>query len=153
MSAWEELRETHALGRQGAELLYLTVRGVARARHFPPPDGYERWNLDATEEVAHDFLVGPRAVERLVEMAANATDDESFARLLSQAVLNHLRGVARQTALGKLVVRLKQLLREPEFRVEPPGVPGAGNVTLPGIKSGVLWSGDPTPLLQAAYGV
>ena len=153
MSAWSELRETHALGRAGAEQLYITVRAVARAHHFPPPEGYERWTLDAVAEVAHDFLTGARATERLVELAANATDDDSFSRLLSRAVLNHLRGVARQTAVGKLIIRLKQLLTEPEYRVESAGVPGAGNITLAVAEPGALWSGDPAPLLRAAYRV
>jgi hypothetical protein len=153
MSAWSELRDTHALGREGAEQLYVTVRGVARAHHYPPPEGYERWTLDAVAEVAHDFLTGPRAAERLVELASNATDEESFSRLLSRAVLNHLRGIARQTAVGKLIIRLKDLLTGPEYRVEPAGVPGAGNVTLASSAPGVLWNGDPAPLLRAAYAV
>lgn len=153
MSAWSELRDTHALGREGAEQLYITVRVVARARHFPPPEGYDRWNLDAVAEVAHDFLTGTRATERLVELASNATDEDSFSRLLSQAVLNHLRGVARQTAVGKLIIRLKQLLTEPNYRVESAGVPGAGNITLAAAAPGALWNGDPAPLLRAAYTV
>jgi len=153
MSGWSELRDSHALGREGAEQLYVTVRAVARAHHFPPPVGYERWTLDAVAEVAHDFLTGPRATERLVELAANATDEDSFGRLLSRAVLNHLRSIARQTAVGKLVIRLKQLLTDPDFRVEAAGVPGAGNVTLAGCEPGVLWNGDPAPLLRAAYAV
>ena len=153
MSGWSELRDSHALGREGAEQLYMTVRAVARAHHFPPPDEYERWTLDAVAEVAHDFLTGPRATERLIELAVSATDEDSFARLLSRAVLNHLRGIARQTAVGKLVIRLKQLLTGPEFRVEARGVPGAGNVTLAGSEPGALWNADPAPLLRAAFAV
>ena len=51
------------------------------------------------------------------------------------------------------MIRLKQLLTGPEFRVEPPGVPGAGNVTLASSRPGVVWDGDPAPLLRAAYRV
>lgn len=153
MSGWSELRDMHALGRAGAEQLYTTVRAVARAHHFPPPADYDRWTLDAVAEVAHDFLTGPRAVERLIGLAASATDEDSFARLLSTAVLNHLRGTARQTALGKLVIRLKQLLTGEGFRIENTGVPGTGNVSLTGTEPGTLWNGDPAPLLRAAYTV
>ena len=151
MSAWSELRDTHALGREGAEQLYVLCEG-SRAHHYPPPEGYERWTLDAVAEVAHDFLTGPRATERLVELASNATDEDSFARLLRPPSLNHLRGIARQTAVGKLIIRLKDLLAPPDYRVDQ-RASRSGNVTLSDTSPGVLWNGDPAPLLRAAYAV
>lgn len=122
MSAREELMTTGRLGRAGAELLYATVRTVAIARRFPPPDGHATWDNAGIQSTAHDFLQGNRGAKRLLDIAIKSTDDRSFGRLLERAVHNHLRDVARATDFGKLIIRTKELLRSvPEFMaVESP---------------------------------
>ncbi len=111
MSARQELLTTGRLGRAGAELLYTTVRAVAIARGFPPPVGQPIWDEVAVQATAHDFLQGARGAKRLLDVAVRSTDERSFARLLGRAVQNHLRDVARATDLGKLIVRVKEVLR------------------------------------------
>ena len=69
-------------------------------------------------EVAHDFLQGERGSKRLLDVTLRSTDDASFARLLEAAVLNFLRDLARGTDMGKLIVRVKEILRdEKDFEV------------------------------------
>lgn len=116
MNARQELVTTGRLGLAGAELLYATVRAVAIARRFPPPEGHATWDDDGIQSTAHDFLQGSRGAKRLLDIALKSTDDASFRRLLERAVHNHLRDLARATDFGKLVIRTKELLRSaPEF--------------------------------------
>lgn len=160
MTAWTELVDDGQLGDQGVLLLYRTVRTVALARNFPPPEGHGVWTLDAIMETAHEFLTSPNAPKRLTQLALTAFDDDSFARLLGTAVANYLRSQGRTTAVGRIVVRLKDILtNEFGFTVVPDGVPGAGNVTLrehaegDGPDGNLVWNGDTSGLLSAAYSV
>ena len=117
MNAREELLSTGRLGPVGAELLYETVQLVAVSRRFPPPEGSVMWDADAVASEAHDFVQGDRGVKRLLDVAVRSVDDRSFRRLLEAAVTNHLRDVARRTDMGKLIVRVKEVLRSsPHFR-------------------------------------
>lgn len=116
MTPWEEVQATGRIGHEGAKLLYRLVYSVAVDRNIPAPDGHERWGRDAIEETAHDFLSGPAGMKRLVAMASQATDDDSFRRQLAAAVLNYLRTLGRATDLGKLIVRLNDILAStPDF--------------------------------------
>jgi hypothetical protein len=114
MSARTELRETGQLGDDGVRLLYATVRSVARARNFPPPDGAARWTFDGVAEAAHDFLTGTNADLRLITLATASVTDDAFNRALFVTVLNHMRSVARRTTIGRLIRRLKTVLGENE---------------------------------------
>lgn len=111
MTPLEELRRTGRLGPAGARALYVTVARVAAARRFPPPEGSDGWDESAVQSAAHDFLTGKRGLARLTELAIKATDEDSFQRLLDAAVLNHLRDTGRRTDLGRLIVRMKSVLR------------------------------------------
>jgi len=110
VTPYEELTTTGRLGPAGASLLYRTVRALGIARGFPPPDGHSGWGLDACAEVAHDLLVGPRGVKRVAAMRVSATDDPSLERLLQRVVLNALRDLSRQTDMGALVLRVREVL-------------------------------------------
>lgn len=123
MSAREELLATGRLGPEGAALLYDIVGVVGVAHRFPPPEGSVSWDEGARQSVAHAFLTSPRASKRLLDVAIRAVDDRSFERLLEKAVLNHLRDEARSSDLGKLIVRVKEILRTAEDFIL---VPGAG---------------------------
>jgi len=109
MSTLDTLLREGRLDDDGALLLYETVAKVARARNYPPPQGERTWTRDAVREVAHQFLTGTRATERLVQLALTAVDDRSFARLLETAVLNWLRDDARRTVIGRQIRRLKDV--------------------------------------------
>lgn len=120
MTPREELITTGRLGEEGARLLYNTVRLVVVAYRFPAPDGRSAWNESDFLEVAHDFLNGKKAQRRLLDMASRSTDDRSFGRQLEAAVRNILRDRARATDLGKLIVRVKSVLRDTADFVELP---------------------------------
>jgi hypothetical protein len=116
----EELLSTHRLGQAGAALLYRTVFLVAVGNRFPPPEGSASWNETAVTETAHDFIKDERGARRLLDIAVRSVDERSFERLLEAAVLNFLRDVARGTDLGKLIVRVKEILRdESDFQAVP----------------------------------
>ncbi|WP_200215493.1 hypothetical protein [Micromonospora coerulea] len=120
MTPREELLSTGRLGLAGAELLYKTVWFVAVGHGFPPPEGSTGWDVTAVTETAHDFVKDERGAKRLLDLAVRSTDARSFERLLDAAVLNFLRDVARGTDLGKLIVRVKEILRdEKNFELVP----------------------------------
>lgn len=112
MTPYEELRATGKLGPAGAQLLYRAVRAVALARNFPPPEGHNRWDDEAVFEVAHDFLVGERAQQRITELYIRATSDTTFERSLHVAVLNVHRDRYRKTDMGALVLRVREVLEQ-----------------------------------------
>jgi hypothetical protein len=109
MSVLASLLSGAGLGDDGARLLYETVRRVSRDGNFPPPIGFQRWDNDAVETCAHEFLTGTRATERLVQMAALAIDDAALQRLLTTAVRNYMRDQGRHTVVGALIRRLKDV--------------------------------------------
>ena len=153
MSACEELR-IGRLGDDFAMLLYRCVRVAGRAHNFPPPLGHDSWTAEATFEAGHDFLTSGSAQRRLVELALRADDDAQLTRLLTQSVVNFLREQARQTALGRLIRRLREVLgTDGRFTVVPDGVPGAGNVMLAGEANSDPFGGREADLLAAAYAV
>jgi hypothetical protein len=118
VSALVELREYGRLGPDGVEALYQAIAAVARFDHYPPPEGYKRWNADAVRDAAANFVAGPRSTERLMQLAILATDERSFLRLLEAAVRNSFRSEARRTAGGKLYRRLRGVLEEAEGIVQ-----------------------------------
>lgn len=136
MNAREELLTTRRLGLSGAELLYRTVWLVAVGNRFPPPQGTTVWDETAVAETAHDFLDGERGRKRLLDIAVRSVDEQSFRRLLEKSVRNFLRDIARATDFGKLVVRVKEILRDETNFEEVPGSGGrwalSGGPTAPG---------------------
>jgi hypothetical protein len=123
MSARSELLTTGRLGEAGAAMLYEIVGVVGIAHRFPPPEESTSWDEIAQQSVAHDFLESARGPKRLLDIAVRSVDDRSFERQLEKAVLNHLRDRARSTDLGKLIVRVKEVLRAADDFV---AVPSAG---------------------------
>jgi len=107
----EEVRTTGRIGHEGARLLYRLVYSVAVDRNIPAPQGHQSWGRTAIEETAHDFLSGSAGMQRLVTIATQSNNDDSFRRQLAAAVLNHLRTGGRATDVGKLVVRLNDILK------------------------------------------
>ena len=114
MGAYQEFREHGELRDEGVRLLYQTVAGVARIRRFPPPEGHEQWNAEAVTETAHEFLAERDGVARMRQIHRLAFDDDSFERLLHQAIRNHLRSRARATEFGALMRRVRSVLEGDE---------------------------------------
>jgi hypothetical protein len=116
MTPREEIRAKQRIGPAGAALLYRLVYVVAVARNFPPPPGFQQWDESAVTETAHDFLDGERGRRRMTDIALRSVDEPSFERILETAVLNFLRDISRRTDMGRLVVRVKEILsEEPAF--------------------------------------
>lgn len=136
MNPREELLSSRRLGPSGAALLYRTIWSVAVGHRFPPPAGSTVWDESAVTETAHDFLQDERGSRRLLDVALRSVDEPSFARLLDAAVLNFLRDIARSTDLGKLIVRVKEILRSEDCFESVPGSPErwtlAGSAAAPG---------------------
>lgn len=136
MNPREELLSRSRLGPSGATLLYRTIWSVAIGHRFPPPAGSTGWDRAAVTETAHDFLQDERGSRRLLDVALRSVDEESFARLLDAAVLNFLRDIARGTDFGKLILRVKEILRSEACFEAVPGSPErwtlAGGATAPG---------------------
>jgi hypothetical protein len=150
MTPREELLSSRRLGQAGAELLYKTVWLVAVGNGFPPPEGSANWDETAVAETAHDFVKDERGPKRLFDIAVRSVDDRSFERLLEAAVLNYLRDMARATDMGKLIVRVKEILRDEKDFETVPGSPErwtlVGGLTTPSTAS-------PRELAVATVGV
>lgn len=123
MTPREELLGNRRLGPRGAQLLYRTVQLVAIGNGFPPPAGSAAWDETAVTEAAHDFVNDEQGPRRLLDIAIRSVDDRSFERLMETAVLNFLRDVARRTDLGKLILRVKEILRDEDDFVAIAGSP------------------------------
>jgi len=120
MTPLEELQADGRLGPEGARLLYRIVRTVVSGHGFPPPGDRQAWNGEAVAETAHDFLTDERTPKRLAHLLVHAVDDDSFTRLLHRMVLNFLRDGGRRTEIGRLMLRLRDVLgRSEEFVAEP----------------------------------
>ncbi len=114
MTPRQEVLAEQRIGPAGAALLYRLVLVVARSRNFPPPPGFQRWDDSAVTETAHDFLDGERGRKRVAEIAIRSVDEASFERIMEAAVVNHLREVSRRTDMGKLVLRITEILKDEE---------------------------------------
>lgn len=121
--ARHELLATGTLGEQGIALLYRTVRQVVRLRNLPPPPGLAAWTEDALVEAAHDVLAHRRGVARLLTLATNSTDEDSFRRQLWQLVANDLISTGRRTDRGRLAERVRDVLPHvPDLREDASGL-------------------------------
>jgi hypothetical protein len=115
----EELQADGRLGPEGARLLYRVVRTVVVGHGFPPPGERPGWTGEAVAETAHEFLADVRTPRRLAHLLVHAVDDDSFTRLLHRMVLNFLRDGGRRTEIGRLMLRLRDVLvRSDEFVAE-----------------------------------
>lgn len=114
MTPREEVLAEQRIGPAGAALLYRLVRTVAISRNFPPPSGSRGWDDTAVTETAHDFLDGERGRRRVADIAIRSVDEITFERITEAAVVNHLREVSRRTDMGKLVLRVTEILTEEE---------------------------------------
>ncbi|TCC30513.1 MULTISPECIES: hypothetical protein [Kribbella] len=149
MTALEELRSGQ-LGEEFAKLLYRRVLIVGVRYRFPPPKGYAKWGPDAAHEAAHEYLTHAENYPRLVELAATVSDNAGLERKLTVILRNYMRASGRRTVIGKLIRRLRGLLKDDDgFVIVADGVPGEGNAALVDGPT-EQYSGDPALLRAAA---
>ncbi len=119
MSVLAELR-SGAAGDEFTALLQRTIRAVGVARNFPPPEGHGQWDIDAVGSAAAEFMTDSQTPRRLTDLALHCASDQAVRARLQGTVRNFLADLGRRTPIGKLVVRINDVLtRESGFvRVE-----------------------------------
>jgi hypothetical protein len=112
--------QSGAAGNEFITLLQRTIRAVGVARNFPPPEGHAQWDADAVGSAAAEFLSDNQTPRRLTDLAVHCATDQAVRARLQGTVRNFLADLGRRTPLGKLVVRINDVLtREPGFvRIE-----------------------------------
>lgn len=112
--------QSGAAGSEFTALLQRTIRAVGVARNFPPPDGYALWDADAVRSAATEFMSDNQTPRRLTDLAVHCASEHALRARLQGTVRNFLADLGRRTPIGKLVVRINDVLTgEPAFvRVE-----------------------------------
>lgn len=115
MTALEELR-AGLIGEEVVSLLGRTIRAVAVARNFPPPDDLGNWGEEAVARTVSEFVADSQTPRRVLDLATACATDQALAARLQGTVRNFLADLGRRTPLGKLVVRINEVLgRHEEF--------------------------------------
>jgi hypothetical protein len=115
MTALDELRNGE-IADDFVNLLQRTIRAVAVARNFPPPEGYSRWESDAVASAVADFLADAQTPRRLTDLALHCRTDEALRHRLQESVRNYFADIGRRTPVGRLVLRINEVLAtENEF--------------------------------------
>jgi len=109
--ALAELQDGGA-GLHFTRLLQRTIRAVAVARNFPPPDGHRLWDPDAVASAAAEFMSDAQTPRRLTDLAVHCATPDALRARLQGTVRNFLADVGRRTPIGKLVVRINDVLRD-----------------------------------------
>ena len=109
MSALDELR-AGSIGEDFVLLLSRTIRAVAIARNFPPPDDLASWGDEAVTRTVSEFMADAQTPRRLADLATACSSDEALKARLQGSVRNFLADLGRRTPLGKLVVRINEVL-------------------------------------------
>ena len=119
MSALAEL-QAGAVGDEFTSVLRRTIRAVGVSRNFPAPDGHHTWDADAVWSAASEFLGDRQTPRRLTDLALHCASEQALRARLQGTVRNFLADLGRRTPIGKLVVRINDVLsREPDFvRIE-----------------------------------
>jgi hypothetical protein len=152
-SAFDDISRDGRIGSSTIELLYATVRTVVRVRRLPAPPEFGHWTDDAFLEVAHDFIVERNGLGRLGQLYALASDQESFERVLHEAVYNHLSSQARRTERTALRRRLRDVLENDGRFVEVAGVGSRRLWTLAATNIREQYTGQVGRLVEAAWAV
>ena len=109
VTALDELRSGQ-VGDHFLRLLHRTIRAVAVARNFPAPEDRDRWDDAAVAQTAADFLAHPATSRRLTDLATHCRTDDALRRRLQATVRNFLADSGRRTPVGRLVLRLNEVL-------------------------------------------
>lgn len=115
MTALDELR-AGSVGPEFVSLLSRTIRAVGIARNFPPPDDLGSWGEEAVARTVSEFMADAQTPRRLADLATACASDEALKARLQGTVRNFLADLGRRTPIGKLVVRVNEVLgRHEEF--------------------------------------
>jgi hypothetical protein len=115
VNALDELR-AGSIGEEFVSLLSRTIRAVAIARNFPPPDDLTDWGDEAVTRTVSEFMADAQTPRRLVDLATACSSEEALKARLQGSVRNFLADLGRRTPIGKLVVRVNEVLgRDEEF--------------------------------------
>ena len=115
MTAVAELQAGTA-GAEFVALLRRTIRAVGVSRNFPPPEGHHLWDSDAVHTAAAEFMADRQTPRRLVDLALHCGTDDAVRARLQGTVRNFLADQGRRTPIGKLVLRINEVLvKEPGF--------------------------------------
>ena len=100
--------------------LHRTIRAVGVSRNFPPPEGFAQWDADAVRTMVSEFLTDSQTPRRLLDLAVHCTSEDGLRARLQGSVRNFLADVGRRTPIGKLVVRINDVLGKEDgfMRVE-----------------------------------
>ncbi|MGH9225557.1 MAG: hypothetical protein ACRD2W_17620, partial [Acidimicrobiales bacterium] len=109
MNALAELRAGKA-GEAFAGELRRTIRAVAVSRNFPPPEGFTQWDADAVWSTASEFLTDAQTPRRLTDLALHCATEDGLRARLQGCIRNFLADLGRRTPIGKLVVRINDVL-------------------------------------------
>lgn len=153
VGAWSELRLTGEIGYRTAALVYETVDAVRRLGHYPPPEGVDRWDAGVVQDVAHEFLGGKGAKERLARLVASADDERSFERLVHTAIRNMFRMEARTTNVGAIMRALEHAIDRDDEIVTVGSKSWTKAWSLRAYADQFHYSGDPGVLVDAAHAV
>ena len=136
MTPLDELRGG-SIGEEFVSLLRKTIRAVAITRNFPPPDDLTRWDSEAVGRIVSEFVADPQTPRRLMDLATTCSSDQALKARLEGTVRNFLADLGRRTPIGKLVVRVNDVLgkRDQFVRadgrwalVDGPAGPGLANL-------------------------
>jgi hypothetical protein len=115
VTALDEVR-AGSIGEEFISLLARTIRAVAIARNFPPPDDLGNWGEEAVARTVSEFIADSQTPRRLLDLATACATDRALTARLQGTVRNFLADLGRRTPLGKLVVRINEVLgRNEEF--------------------------------------
>src|SRR6185437_6604842 len=102
-------------------LLRRTIRAVAIARNFPPPEGLGSWGDDAIASIVSEFMTDSQTPRRLLDLGSTCDSDEALKARLQGTVRNFLADLGRRTPMGKLVIRINDVLGRHEDFVRSQG--------------------------------
>jgi hypothetical protein len=115
VSALSELRAGQP-AEAFVELVSRTVRAVAISRNFPPPDEHDRWDSEAVEAATAAFFASRQTPRRLTDLRLSCNTEDGLRRRLQTTVRNFLADVGRKTDVGRLVLRINEVLdSDPAF--------------------------------------
>ena len=109
-SAFDELAEDGAIGKQTLALLVRSAIRVANRKGFPPPSGHERWTPAAASEWLHDEFFPRKGFELPIRLRAEAADEASLRRLLERSAHRVLQDQAKATPVGLMIERMRTFL-------------------------------------------
>ncbi|MGH9278124.1 MAG: hypothetical protein ACRD12_08460 [Acidimicrobiales bacterium] len=146
MSALVEL-QAGAPGPAFVAELGRTIRAVGVSRNFPAPEGHGQWDADAVRTAVSEFMSDAQTPRRLTDLAVHCVSETGLRARLQGTVRNFLADLGRRTPIGKLVVRINDVLSREDGFVRAGGRwARSGGPSTPGLD-------DPDGLSRAILGV